>query len=410
MNSINRKEFLQISGLASASLLVPRFLNAFAANKIAERNILPAGDKSLVIIQMSGGNDGLNTVIPYSNDDYYSYRPNIAIPKSEVLTLTGDLGLNPELKAFKDLYDKGFLTILNNVGYPNPDRSHFRSMDIWQSASGSDSFLQTGWIGRYLDNECSGCSGSAAIEVDDTLSLAMKGELKKGMAVSNINRLHQDAQRKFYRDISSSYQAPNPAILRDSESTLDYIYKTQAETLSSADYLFENYKPGNSYVDYPKAEFGKNLQTIACLINAGITSKVYYVSLGSFDTHVGQKDRQQRLFQTMSDCLSAFTQDLQKSNRFKDTLIMTFSEFGRRVKENASNGTDHGTANNMFLISGALQKPGIYNDHANLADLDNYDLKYKVDFRSVYATVLNKWLKADAARIINGQFEMLDFI
>ncbi|HXB10472.1 MAG TPA: DUF1501 domain-containing protein [Bacteroidia bacterium] len=402
MTEYSRREFLMRSGLASASLLLPRFLKAFQSDGKA---FLPEGNKRLVVIQMSGGNDGLNTVVPCRNDDYYSLRPNIAVPKTDILSLTDDLGLNPSLKSLKDLYGQGFLSIINNVGYPNPDRSHFRSMDIWHSASGSDKFITTGWLGRYLDAQCPDCKSYYAIEADDTLSLAMKGETRKGLAVSNPNLLHADAQRKLFRDVSADYSTAS-----QQDNPLDYLYKTQAETISSADYIYEKFKVYKSSTDYPKGEFGKNLKTIAELIISGMDTKVYYVSIGSFDTHVGQKGRQEKLFAELSDGLASFVKDLQQNNCFKDTLIMTFSEFGRRVKENANNGTDHGTANNMFLIGGALAKPGIYNEPANLVDLDNGDLKYHVDFRSVYATVLNRWLKADDNKILGAQYDHLNLI
>jgi|SRR6185312_14549049 len=401
MSEISRRDFLLRSGLASASLLLPRFLKAFQHDGLHN---LPEGNKRLVIIQMSGGNDGLNTVIPYNNDDYYSLRPALSIPKTDVLTLNDELGLNPSLKSLKDLYGQGFLSVINNVGYPNPDRSHFRSMDIWQSASDANKYVSTGWLGRYLDAECADCKSHMAIEADDTLSLAMKGEMHKGLAVSNPDQLYAESQRRLFRNISADYSPTN------SDNALDYLYKTQSETLSSADYIHDKFKTYKSPTDYPKGEFGNHLKTIAELIISGLETRVYYVSLGSFDTHVGQKGRQEKLFDEMSGGLAAFVKDLQQNNCFKDTLIMTFSEFGRRVKENASGGTDHGTANNMFLISGSLVKPGIFNETANLKDLDEGDLKYRVDFRSVYATVLNKWLKADDAKILGSQYDKLDFI
>ncbi|HTB05685.1 MAG TPA: DUF1501 domain-containing protein [Bacteroidia bacterium] len=402
MTEYSRRDFLIRSGLASASLLLPRFLKAFEPNG---RAILPEGNKKLVIIQMSGGNDGLNTIVPYRNDDYYSLRPSIAIPKTDVLTLTDELGLNPALKSLKDLYGQGYLSIINNVGYPNPDRSHFRSMDIWHSASGSDNYVSSGWIGRYLDAQCPDCKSYSAIEADDTLSLAMKGEYQKGLAVTNPKQLYTDAQRKLFRDVSADYNSGQPL-----DNPLDYLYKTQAETLSSADYIYEKFKIYKTATDYPKGEFGRNLKTIAELIISGMDTRVYYVSIGSFDTHVGQKGRQEKLFEQLSDGLASFVKDLQQNNCFKDTLIMTFSEFGRRVKENASSGTDHGTANNMFLIGGALSKPGFYNEPANLVDLDEGDLKYRIDFRSVYATMLNRWLKADDNKILGAQYDYLKII
>ena len=189
--SISRRKFIQLSSLASASLMVPEFLKGFEYRPAA----LGKGKKALVVVQLSGGNDGLNTIIPYRNDIYYKGRPQIGIKRSDVLTLTDDVGINPFLKSVKQLYDEGHVSIINGVGYPHPDRSHFRSMDIWQSGSTAGEIITSGWLGRYLDNACAGCNvhDALAIEVDDTLSLAMKGELNKAIAVRDINRFHEAA-------------------------------------------------------------------------------------------------------------------------------------------------------------------------------------------------------------------------
>lgn len=395
---IKRKEFLQIGSLATATLLLPKFLKAFE-----QKNMVPAGNKVVVVVQFSGGNDGLNTVIPITNDIYYRERPRLGISKDKALGLTADVGLNPALEAFKGLYDDGSLAVLNSVGYPNPDRSHFRSMDIWHSASASNEYVHTGWLGRYLDAQCNGCNKpTQALEIDDVLSLALKGNEKNGLAFTDPRRLYSSSNEKFYKDINASHQS--------TEATVDYLYKTMSETLSSADYIFQQSKSHPTNGIYPNTELGKNLKTISSLIMSDINTKVYYVSLGSFDTHVNQEAQQKRLFIELNDAVKAFTGDLKKNNRFDDVLMMTFSEFGRRVSQNASNGTDHGTANNMFFISGGLKQKGILNDMPNLADLNDGDLKHKVDFQNVYATVLNKWLGSDDKKILGKQYDYLKFI
>ena len=396
--NIKRKEFLQIGSLATASVMLPQFLKAFE-----KKNMVPAGNKVVVVIQFSGGNDGLNTVIPITNDIYYRERPRLGIAKNKALSLTDYVGLNPALEAFKGLYDDGSLAVLNSVGYPNPDRSHFRSMDIWHSASASNEYVNTGWLGRYLDAQCKGCDKpTQALEIDDVLSLALKGKEKNGLAFTDPRRLYSRSNEKFYKDINASHQS--------SEATVDYLYKTMSETLSSADYIFQQSRLHPTNTLYPTTELGKNLKTIASLIMSDINTKVYYVSLGSFDTHVNQEAQQKRLFTELNDAVKAFTGDLKKNNRFNDVLMMTFSEFGRRVSQNASNGTDHGTANNMFFISGELKEKGILNDMPNLADLNDGDLKHKVDFQNVYATVLNKWLGSDDKKILGKQYDYLKFI
>jgi uncharacterized protein (DUF1501 family) len=397
---INRRRFIQAGTLASAAAFMPKFLKAF------DRKILSAETKSLVVIQLSGGNDGLNTVIPYRNDIYYKARPALGIKREAALSMTDELGLHPALKGLKSLYDDGALGVLNSVGYPNPDRSHFRSMDIWQTGSDSDKVISTGWIGRYLDAQCNGCGKpTQAIEVDDTLSLALKGENMRGLAVSDPQRLYATAHDAYFKSLVNAHGDHI-----DEHHNVDYLYKTLTETMSSADYIYKQSKIYKSKADYPNTEFGKGLKTIADLIISGIDTRVYYISLGSFDTHVNQHPQQQRLFTQLGDGLKVFVDDLKKNNRFQDVMVMTFSEFGRRVGQNASGGTDHGTANCMFLASGALKKQGILNAAPDLTNLDQGDLKYKVDFKDVYASMLHNWLQSDDAKILGGKHSYQDFI
>lgn len=397
---IKRKQFIQVGSLATASLMLPKFLKAFERG-----TLVPPGNKVVVILQLSGGNDGLNTVVPVSNDLYYRSRPRLGIEKTKALSLTDDAGLHPALAGFKELYDDGSLGIINSVGYPNPDRSHFRSMDIWHTASQSTEYWTSGWVGRYLDAQCNGCDKpTQAIEIDDVLSLSMKGEHLKGIAVKDPRRLYGTANEQFFRDVMKNHGAA------DGEQPVDYLYKTMSETLSSADYIFKQSKLHPTNADYPKTDLGNSFKTIASLIFSDINTKVYYVSLGSFDTHINQEGQQQRLFTQMNDAVKAFTGDLKANGRFNDVLLMTFSEFGRRVSQNASGGTDHGTANNMMLVSGGLKQKGLINELPDLGDLNEGDLKHKVDFKNVYATVLNKWLNADDQKILNGKYDYLNFI
>lgn len=395
---IKRRKFLQAGSLATASLFLPKFLKAFDT-----RMLVPAGNRVLVVIQFSGGNDGLNTVIPVTNDIYYRGRPILGITGNKAEKLETDVALHPELTHLKSLYNDGYLGILNNVGYPNPNRSHFRSMDIWQSGSHSQQYLNTGWLGRYLDAQCSGCDKPIqALEIDDILSLALKGEVEKGLAFKDPKRLFGSSSESFFKAISKEHTP--------SEETVDYLYKVMSNTLSSAEYIYRESLVHPTGADYPNSRTGKNLKTIASLILSDINTSVYYLSLGSFDTHVNQAGQQARLFKELNEALIAFTGDLKKNGRFNDVLVMTFSEFGRRVNENASKGTDHGTANNMFFISGALKQKGLLNPLPNLSDLDSGDLKYSVDFKSVYATVLQNWLHADHKQILGEKFPLLSFV
>lgn len=377
--------------------------------------VVPPGNKVLIILQLSGGNDGLNTVIPVRNDIYYRSRPHLGIEKAKTALITEEVGLHPALAGLKGLYDDGSLGILSSVGYPNPDRSHFRSMDIWQTASDSRQFLSTGWLGRYLDAQCSGCEKpTQVLEIDDVVSLALKGEQIKGMALKDPRRLYTASHENYFRDIVAAHQGAatgrSAAGVHTAEQPVDYLYKTMAETLSGADYIFEQSKLRPSSAAYPATELGRNLHTIASLILSDINTRVYYLSLGSFDTHVNQAAQQQRLFTELNDAVSAFAADMKANHRFEDSLLVTFSEFGRRVAQNASGGTDHGTANTMFMIGGGLQQKGLINSLPDLDNLAEGDLKYQVDFKDVYATLLHKWLGADDKSILGRQSAYLDFI
>nr|WP_321221499.1 DUF1501 domain-containing protein [uncultured Psychroserpens sp.] len=396
---MDRRHFLKQSTLASSLFFVPSFVKAL-------ENISPKslGYKRLVIIQLSGGNDGLNTIVPFNNDAYYRYRPKIAITKNDVIKASSDLGFHANLLPLKKLYDQGHLTVINNVGYPNPNRSHFRATDIWQTASDSNEYLQEGWIGRYLD--LYGNEPYNAIETDDSLSLALKGKNINGIATKNPAILFRTSQDPYFKNVLKHYQDEHL-----SEHNLGYLYKTMIAAESSAKYIFEKHKAANSQETYPKDEFSNQLKTTAKLINSGIETKVFYTSLGGFDTHVGQVNRQGRLLKMYADGVEAFVNDLKTQGTFNDTLIMTFSEFGRRVNQNAANGTDHGSASNVFIIGNQLKKQGFYNELASLNDLDdNGDLKYTIDFRSIYATILSNWLEVEDKRVLNKSYNKLDFI
>ena len=395
---MDRRKFIKNSALASSLIFVPSFVKAFES--VATEKL---GYKRLVIIQLAGGNDGLNTIIPHNNDLYYNARPRLAITK-DIIKLNDDLGFHPSLSPIRSLYDNGELSILNNVGYPNPVRSHFRSMDIWQTASGSDEYLQSGWLGRYLDKH--GKKPYNAIEMDEQLSLAMKGEHFNGIATNDYKVLYRTAKDPYFKNVLNHY---NDAHL--SEHNLGYLYQTMIEAKSSANYIYENTKVKLSQEDYPQNGFGKQLKNVAQFINSDLDTKVFYTSLGGFDTHANQNNKQSRLLSQYADSVSAFVKDLKRNENFKDTLILTFSEFGRRVKQNAANGTDHGAANNVFIIGANLKQAGFYNNLASLSDLDeNGDIKYEIDFRSVYATILSQWLEVSAKDIIPSQQNLLKFI
>ncbi len=397
---MNRRHFIKTSGLISTAMMLPRFLKA------EERNTPLNTDKVLVVIQLTGGNDGLNTVVPFENDIYYQARPTVAIPKSNVLKLDSQLGLHPEMKGFMELYQEGNMALINNVGYPEPDRSHFRAMDIWHTASSSKEYLSTGWIGRYLDEQCSkGDMPTRALEIDDTLSLAMKGENVKGLALKNPGRLYGTTLNPLIAQL-----AKQPVTGDHHHDNAAYLYKTLSETVSSAEYIYQTSKIYHSAATYPNHAFGKSMKTVAELITSGVNTRIYYVSLGSFDTHFNQQKRQGVLLQQLSETVKIFLDDLKQIGVADRVMLMTFSEFGRRVQENASMGTDHGTASQLFIFGNNLKKKGVVNEAPDLSNLEEGDLKYTVDFRNIYATILRKWLQADEQKILGAKFSYMDFI
>lgn len=395
---IKRREFLKVGSLATASLLLPNFLKGMTSPDALERR-----NKILVILQLSGGNDGLNTIIPTRNDIYFRERQTIAVDNA--LYLTDEAGINPALPFFKELFDRGDLAVLNNVGYPNPDKSHFRSMDIWHSASRSDEYLESGWIGRYLDAACYDCSHpTQALEVNDMLSLALKGKQKKAFAFKDPKKLYQTSREEYFNTLFQEHQQQHE------EETVSYLYQTLGETMNNADYIFEQSKAKKTAALYPDSALGKDFKTIASLIRSDINTQVYYLQIGSFDTHINQRQRQESLFGTINDAVKSFVDDLKKNGLFQDVMLMTFSEFGRRVAQNASNGTDHGTANQLFFISGGLKQQGLLNDLPDLSQLNEGDLRYTEDFRKVYATLLKKWLGADSDKILGWKNGVYSFI
>ena len=395
----NRRNFLKQSAvIATSSLFVPGFMSAGEKNTGVDYR-----GKKLVVVQLDGGNDGLNTIIPYRNDIYYQLRPNIAIPPEQVIPITDELGLNASMNAMQALYNNGELAIINNVGYPNPDRSHFRSMDIWHSASDSDVYLKTGWLGRMLDACCPRDAGQHfGLEASEMLSLALKGSRMKGMAVEDLNRLYKTTMDPLLSNLATIHHSDGDSV--------DYLYKTLIDTGKSVSYLKEKADLHKTGVEYPQNMLAHDLSGIAQLINAGAETRVYYVSISGFDTHAVQLDQQNNLLGTVSDSLTAFVHDIKQAGQLDSTLIMVFSEFGRRVKENGSMGTEHGAANNVWLIGGNLKKAGFLNEGPDLEHLDEDDLIFSVDFRSIYATILDSFLEANSQKVLGREFENLGFI
>ncbi len=390
---MDRRAFLNKTGIITAgALLVPSFLKAgILADNFKLKN------KRLIVIQLSGGNDGLNMLTPYGLDEYYQNRPTLGLQQKDLLTINNQFGFHSKLTAFHDLQKRGLLSIINSVGYPNPNRSHFRSMDIWHTASDSDKFSSTGWLGSYLDNHCQ--NPFEGISIDGELALALKGKSQSGIALTDPHTFKSSIDSDFYRNL----QDP----ITDNEE-LDYMYKIFNDTKDSAEYIYDQYKLKENTSEYGKSQFEQKLKKIATLIKSDIQTPVFYTTLGGFDTHVNQLGAHENLYAQLNGGIEALVKDLEKDNLLAETTIMVFSEFGRRLKENASRGTDHGAANVMYVIDSDFSSKAQTYNQLDLINLEKGDPKFKVDFRSVYQDVLNSTLNVDPKTVLGNSFEYLE--
>ncbi|MEO0454572.1 MAG: DUF1501 domain-containing protein [Verrucomicrobiota bacterium] len=418
-----RRQFLQtgMMGMA-ASWTIPTFLNETILSMdlhAADSALQVTSGKDgpiLVVLQMGGGNDGLNCVIPYADDAYYQARSSLAIPNQEVIRVNDYFGLSPQFEGLKQLYDDGDLALINGVGYPNPNRSHFRSMEIWHTASDSDKNESYGWLGRYFDHTCSGVDPTAGVNIGKQMPQAFLGKSPNGMTMSNPKQfaLQQDPDDLIGGNAEmemsgGSIQSLGSVSGQDFGNPLDYLERTNLDaSLSSEDIQQITSKVKNSYT-YPESALARDLKLIAQLAAGGLGSRVYYASQGGYDTHANQAGTHERLTLEFSQALHAFCQDLKQIGIFDRTLILCFSEFGRRVKQNASGGTDHGAAGPAYIAGGAI-KPGLYGEYPSLTDLHRGDLKYNIDFRSLYSTILDNWMGLDSQQILKRKFPHLEFV
>jgi len=409
--TISRRDLLKYGlGSVAFSLGATQMWGLAAqAAKLAPRQAGRA--KILVVVQLSGGNDGLNMVVPYGIGQYYQLRPNIGIPQDKVLKLNQQVGLNPAMGGLHDLFQDGKLAVIQAAGYPSPNRSHFRSIEIWQTAD-PDKIADTGWLGRYLDIKQGGKDDIfPAVNVDPMLPKTLFGSQVNVPTVSNINdfqfqtdpfyRQDRQSQISAFNDIYASYGLKRPS--------LDVLQKAGIDANLAADKLHSIVNEYKGSAKYPDGNFGNSLKFISQMISGGLNCTVYGASLDGFDTHTNQVKQQDGLLKQLSDGIAAFYADLKAQKLENDVVLMTFSEFGRRVAENGGRGTDHGTAEPLFLVGGMI-KGGVYGDHASLSDLDNGDLKYQVDFRSVYSCLLDKWLDSDSKGILGRRFEDIGFL
>lgn len=388
---MNRRNFLTLTGtFTGGALLLPDFLHAFGS----QPNLV-MGEPCLVFIQLNGGNDGLNTFVPYDNPLYYQLRSKIALTKDTVISKNNGMAFHPALKNFAEIQQKGDMSILQNVGYPEPNRSHFRSQEIWQTASASNQYLNEGWLGRYLDLQCKEHQPTAGINLDAIDNLALKGKEPNFITVKDPNRFKIRTDKDDKVKLSDNPQ-------------LDFVRKIAYSVTEGAEEIQQALTKSTAEISYPKTNLGKNLEWIARLIKGNLNSKVYYTSQNGYDTHDNQLAIHQRNLEELNDAVYSFYTDLKQANLLQNVTIVVFSEFGRRVKDNG-NGTDHGTAAPLFVIGGN-NRGKVLGSNPNLSDLDEGDLKYQIDFRSVYASLLNHKLEFDYQSIgitskpINGLF------
>jgi uncharacterized protein (DUF1501 family) len=419
-NTYSRRIFMQ-QGMAFLSMAttVPLFMQ-----RSAEGIMIPLGslvtsqagvpdDHVLVVIQLAGGNDGLNTVIPYGSREYYTNRSQIAIGEpgstkynaGAALSISGadGYGLHPNLTGLLDLMENGQAAIVQGVGYPNPNRSHFTSTDIWHT--GNNSAQGYGWLGRYFDNTCNGQPNpKGSIAIGNRAPLALHGSTQKAVNFETEELFRwagssSDASLdELYDNINRQEKANNSK----EDSQLDFLVRTSLDAQVSSDRIRAAVSK-QSLVRYPGGQLSQQLQLIASMIRADLPTRVYYASLGGFDTHANQLNSHANLMRQLGDTLNAFQQDLGKQGNTGKVLTMVFSEFGRRVAQNGSGGTDHGTAAPMFLI-GDNVKAGLLGKHPSLTKLDQGDLMYNTDFRQVYASVLEDWMGADSKEILGKRY------
>lgn len=403
---MNRRQFLSsAAGSAAAIGLVPVIPQVLL--RACESTLGKENNNVLVVVQLTGGNDGLNTIVPFGDDAYYRNRYSLGIGKNAVRKIDNHVGFHSEMKGFADLLEAGRLNVVQGVGYPNPNRSHFEAMDLWHTAHRKREQIPVGWLGSCFEASQSTenvdvpgihfgsenqplALASHSVQIPSIRSLeSFRFEFAKNAALKNSVNKIVEADAKEENDLLSFLQASTKSALRTSHRV---------------EQVLGEYK---SAVSYPEFPLGKKLQTVAQLIGAGMQTSVYYVTLDGFDTHANQPAAHGSLLNQLSSSVNAFVQDLEAQGNLDRVTLFSFSEFGRRVKQNASDGTDHGAAAPVFLAGGKV-KAGLTGDHPSLTDLDDGDLKFKIDYRQIYATLLDKWLGVESSRILGQEYKNLE--
>jgi uncharacterized protein (DUF1501 family) len=413
-----RRELLRL-GLGSSTLLacgttVPAFL-AHTATALADAPTESTKGRILIVLQLDGGNDGLNTVVPYRDDVYRRLRPRLQVPARDVKTIDDHVGLHPELAGFSKLLEDGRLAVVQGVGYPNPNRSHFESMSIWQTARLDPDAATPGWLARALDRRAAAGGDAPALHVHDRFPLARA--LAGGKhTIPSLDRLEQFRRRIGVPDGADAVRQ-REALDRLSRqergepgSLLQFVERSSLITYASSARLGALQKDAPTAPGYPEYhDLARRLRMIAQLIKAGLTTSIYYTHLDGFDTHAGQSSSHPNLLRELGDSVRPFLDDLEKAGEADRVLVLVFSEFGRRVAENASGGTDHGTAAPVFLLGKGV-RAGLHGPYPDLGTLEDGDPRHAIDFRRVYATLLDRWLEGSSADVLDGAFDPLPLL
>lgn len=401
--NLTRRQLLTGS-LASASMItigstqaIPDFLLQAAGDEAKSE------ESVLVVVQLSGGNDGLNTVVPFTDPVYYQQRPKLAIPRADVLSIDDSLGFHPVMQGFADLLEDDKLAIVQGVGYPNPNRSHFESMDIWHTCRRKSDVREEGWLGNVL-------SSQTPADSTDIPGLHLGAE-KQPLALASRSLRIASVKSLDQFKLPTESKTLSKVVAKGSEDEgnglLGFVQSSTQAAIRTSEQLEEIRSKSRTTVAYPNAALARKLQTAAQLIDSPLATRVYYVSIDGFDTHAQQPDAHASLIRQVSASVKAFVDDVTERGHGERVMVMCFSEFGRRVKENASDGTDHGAAAPMFF-AGSRVKAGLHGKHPSLTDLQQGDLKHQFDFRQLYASVLTNWMKWPVDEVLGGQFQPLD--
>lgn len=416
MMSQTRREFLRASlgasTLVSLSPAVPAFLSRAALDAATPRH---ADDTVLVVVQLTGGNDGLNTVVPYDDDRYHESRPTLSAVAAKVHKIDAHLGFHPQMEAFMNLYKEGHLCVIQGVGYPNPSGDHAASLRSWQTAKPHQGECQTGWLGRAADTLCDrgGADVPAMFIGQIQQPFTLNAERTVVPSVASVRECTLHAMPGADKARPRRFQTAEIFPGRSGDPLLDFLSRRTAAARGRSRRIgaVAQADPAGKSAAYPSFQIAQEFRVVAELIRADVGVRIYHTELGGggfggFDNHANQLGNHCALLHQLSESVAAFVDDLKRDNLLDRVLLMTFSEFGRTVRENGRRGTDHGSAAPLFLAGGRV-KGGLVGAHPDLTDLENGGQRFHTDFRRVYATVLDRWLALDSRAVLDETFEPL---